>query len=56
MERTNNQYNLCNHPDFIIRQVNSVFHGTESISYLRLNIWDIVPKEFKYKIDLNRFK
>ena len=49
MERTNNQYNLRNRPDFIIPEVNSVFHGTGSISYLRPKIWDIVPEEFKYR-------
>ena len=46
MERTNNQYNLRNRPDFIIPEVNSVFHGTVSVSYLRRKIWDIVPEEF----------
>ena len=55
MERTKNQYNLRNHPDFITPQVNSVFHETESISYLGPKIWDIVPKEFKYKKSLNSF-
>ena len=34
MERTNNQSNLRNTPDFIAPQVNSVFHGTKTISYL----------------------
>ena len=46
MERTNNEYNLRNRPDFISPQVQSVFHGTESISYLGPKIWDIVPEEF----------
>ena len=52
VERTNNQYNLRNHPDFITPQVHSVFHGTESISYLGPKIWDIVPEEFKNKKSL----
>ena len=43
VERTNNQYNLHNRPDFITPQLSSVFHGTESISYLGAKIWDIVP-------------
>ena len=38
MERANSQYNLRNRPDFITPQVNSVFHGTESISYLEPRI------------------
>ena len=56
MERTKNQHNLRNRPDFITPQVNSVFHETESISYLGPKIWDIVPKEFKYQKSLNSFK
>ena len=49
MERTNNQYNLRNRPDFITPHVHSVFHGTESISYLGPKIWDIVPEEFNIR-------
>ena len=56
MKRTNNQYNLRNRPDFITPQVHSIFHGTESISYLGPKIWDIVPEEFKRKKSLNSFK
>ena len=56
MERTNNQYNLRNRPDFITPQVHSVFHGTESISYLGPKIWDIALEEFKHKKSLNSFK
>ena len=55
MERTNNQYNLYNRPDFIIPHIRSVFHGTESISYPGPKIWDIVPEEFKHKKSLNSF-
>ena len=56
MQRTNNQYNLRNRPDFIVPQVHSVFHRTESISYLGPKIWNIVPEEFKHKKSLNSFK
>ena len=56
MERTNNQYKMRNRPDFITPHVHSVFHGTESISYFALEIWDIIPKEFKNKKSLNSFK
>ena len=56
MERTNNQYNLRNRPDFITPQVHIVFHGTESISYLGPKIRDIVPEEFKHNKSLNSFK
>ena len=56
MERTNNHYSLRNRPDFITPQVNSIFHGTESVSYLGPKIWDIVLEEFKHKKSLNSFK
>ena len=46
MELTNNQYNLRNRPDFTTPQVNSVFHGTENISYLGPKRRGIVPEEF----------
>ena len=48
VERANNQYNLHNRPDFITPQLSSVFHETESISYLGAKIWDIVPEELKH--------
>ena len=56
METTNNPYNLRGHLNFITPQVHSVFHGTESISYLGSKIWDTVPEEFKNKKSLNSFK
>ena len=56
MVKTNNQYNLHNRPDFITPQVHSIFHATESISYLGPKIWYIVPEEFRNKKSLNSFK
>ena len=56
MERTNYHYNLRNRSDFITPQVNSVYHGTESITYLGPKIWDMVPDSIKEKISLNSFK
>ena len=47
IERSRNQYNLQNHPDFITPHVNSVYHETESITYLGPKIWNIFPKEIK---------
>ena len=47
MEKTNNQNNLQNHPDFITPHVNSVYHVTYSITYLRPKRWDIAPEEIK---------
>ena len=42
-----NNSNLRINSDFAMPKVRSVFHGTESISYLGPTIWDIVPSEFK---------
>ena len=56
MERAKSQYNLRNHPNFITRQVQSVFYGNESILYVAPKIWDIVPEEFKHKKSLSSFK
>ena len=38
-----NHYNLRNYNDFRIPFARTVYHGTESISYLGTKIWDIVP-------------
>ena len=38
------------------RRVNSVRHGTESVSFLAPKIWDILPKEIKDSRTLNAFK
>ena len=45
-----NHYDLRNPYEFSIPNVNSAFHGQESISYLGPLIWQLVPPEFK---DLN---
>ena len=45
-----NHYDLLNLFEFSIPNVNSVFHGQGSISYLCSLIWQLVPPEFK---DLN---
>ena len=56
MERTNNHYNLRNLSYFITPQVNTVHHGTESLSDLGPKIWEILPEELKKKKSLNSFK
>ena len=37
-------------------RVKSVWHGTESVSYLGPKIWDLVPNEIKESKSLNAFK
>ena len=50
--RTEIPYNLRNISEFSRPAVNSVYHGTESISYLGPKIWDILPQELRYQIPL----
>ena len=38
------------------RRVKSVWHSTESVSYLGPKIWDLVPNEIKESEPLNAFK
>ena len=40
-------YNLRKNDAFKIRQVDSVYHTTESLSFLGQKIWDLVPLELK---------
>ena len=42
--------------DFQIPFALTVYHGTDSISYLGPKIWDIVPAKMKNAISLNSFK
>ena len=37
-------------------QVHSVYHGTESLSFLGPKIWDLVPVELKQSESLESFK
>ena len=49
-------HNLRSNSNFALPNVKSVFHGSESISYLGPKIWDIVPLELKELTSLNTFK
>ena len=51
-----NHYNLRNYHGFRLPFARTVYHGTESISYLGPKIWDIVPTELKNAQSLNSFK
>ena len=51
-----NPYGYRNNKSFKRRSINSVWHGTESISYLGPKIWDLEPKEVKESESLNCFK
>ena len=49
-------YNLQSNSYFAVPNVKSVFHGSESISYLGPKIRDIVPLELKQLTSLNACK
>ena len=49
-------YNLRQISQFSTSSVKSVYHGTESISYLGPQIWDILPDDYKTIQNLDTFK
>ena len=49
-------YDLRSKSNFAVPNIKSVFHGSESISYLGPKIWDIVSLELKELTSLNAFK
>ena len=49
-------HNLRSNSNFAVPNVKSVFHGSESISYLGPKICDILPSELKELTSLNAFK
>ena len=55
-DKRNNDYDFRNPSEFARQNVRSVFNGTESISFLGLKIWDIVPSELKQLETANVFK
>ena len=49
-------YNLRSNNSFTSLQVDSVHHGTESLSFLSPKIWYLVPLEIKESENINIFK
>ena len=49
-------FNLRTNPNFSSRQVHSVYHGTESLSFLGPKIWELVPEDTKQSESLKIFK
>ena len=54
-EKRNNVCDLQNPFEFVLPKDHSVFHGTESISYLVPQIWSMVPLEMKTLTTINAF-
>ena len=55
-ENRTSSYNLRKNSSFYVRQVHSVYHGTESLSFLGPKIWELVPKDIKQSGSLDIFK
>ena len=49
-------YNLHHNNSFTSHQVNSIYHGTESLSFLGPKLWDLAPLEIKESENVNIFK
>ena len=45
LKKRNIQYNLLHYSRFYVPSVKITFHGAESLSCLRSNIWDLVPED-----------
>ena len=54
--KAENSYNLRQISEFSRPMVKSVYHGTESISYLGPKKWDILPEKLKNIDNLEHFK
>ena len=54
--QTTQHCNFRPNRDFRIRSAKSVYHGSESISYLGPKIWEFVPAKMKETNSLNSFK
>ena len=49
-------YNLRNNAEFAIPAIRTVYHGSESISYLGPKVWNILPDRLKNANSLETFK
>ena len=49
-------FNLSNPHHFVVPSINSVYHGSESISSLGPSIWNLVPDRLKEIHNISSFK
>ena len=54
--RNEHHYSLRQNSQFFRPLVKSVYHGTESLSYLGPKVWDILPNIYKNIYGLHKFK
>ena len=51
-----NPYNLRQNSQFSRPPINTVYHGTKSISNLQPKIWDLIPSNLKEISEIDKFK
>ena len=54
--KDSSRYNVRQISEFSRPLVKSVYHGSESLSFLRPKIWDMLPDDYKDIDNLNIFK
>ena len=54
--RAEHSYNLQCISQFLAPLVSTVFHGTESMSFLRPKVWSLLPENFRNIDSLENFK
>lgn len=55
-KRKSNYYNTSNAPVFSSRNIKTVRYGLQTISYMGLKRWVLIPKEMSQVTTLNKFK
>ena len=53
---TASNYDIRSRRTFTTRSVKTVYYGTESLSYLAPNVWELIPKNIKSLENLPKFK
>ena len=51
-----NNYNLRHDSYFVIPNIKSMYHGTESLSNVGPRIWTLIPDKLKKLVDIHTFK
>ena len=54
--RRTSSYNLWKNSSFYVKQVNSVYHNTDSLSCLSPKTWELAPEDIKQPESLDNFE
>ena len=53
---TSSNYNITSRRTFTTRSVKTMYYGTESLSYLVIKVWKLIPNNIKSLENLPKFK